>query len=306
MGMSSTPSSSATTQTSSPPRVVPLGRLLIARGLLTEEQLVEGLLEQDRTGDRLGQVLINLGFVEPPTIAMALASQHGGPLKTEYGFAIGFNEPTEPVTEGQSAEAELIDALENGAAASPPPVAPAPGGPTGSEVAPEQPSTADAAAGPAPTAALAQLDAAQMRIAGLEGELVAAREQLDERRSKIAELEDQIAAARHAAQAELDAAHTRIAGLERELGAARDQLDERRSKIAELEDQAASSRLAGEEELVSAQGRVADLETEVARTREQLDEGRSKTAELEEKVASSRHAAETALAALREVAEALA
>ena len=85
----------------SPPRRVPLGRLLIARGLLTEEQLIEGLLEQDRTGDRLGQVLIRLGFVDEPSVAMALATQHGGPLKTEYGFATGFDPggATEPEIE---------------------------------------------------------------------------------------------------------------------------------------------------------------------------------------------------------------
>ena len=58
--------------------------------MLTEKQLIDGLLEQNRTGDKLGQVLIRLGFVDPPNVAMALATQHGEPLKTEYGFATGF------------------------------------------------------------------------------------------------------------------------------------------------------------------------------------------------------------------------
>ena len=57
---------------------------------MTEKQLIDGLLEQNRTGDKLGQVLIRLGFVDPPNIAMALATQHGKPLKTEYGFATRF------------------------------------------------------------------------------------------------------------------------------------------------------------------------------------------------------------------------
>ena len=77
--------------TPTPSRAVPLGRLLIQRGLLTEEQLIQGLFEQNRTGDRLGKVLIDLGFIDGPTVAMALATQHGGPLKTEYGFATGFD-----------------------------------------------------------------------------------------------------------------------------------------------------------------------------------------------------------------------
>src|SRR6185312_15579664 len=91
-------SSSPNAQSPTSARAVPLGRLLIMRGLLTEQQLIEGLLEQDRTGDKLGKVLIRLGFVDPSSVALALASQHGGPLKTEYGFAIGFDAPTEPVT----------------------------------------------------------------------------------------------------------------------------------------------------------------------------------------------------------------
>ena len=247
----------------SPPRRVPLGRLLIARGLLTEEQLIEGLLEQDRTGDRLGQVLIRLGFVDEPSVAMALATQHGGPLKTEYGFATGFDPggATEPEIEapqnpdpgvavnGSSDRAGLVVSREDTAdEIAPTPVETAPidsqrdavfGDPQTFPAEVDQaPSQVDAMIAEAdPTQA--QLDAAQTRIADLERELMDAREQVAEERSKTAEL---------------DAARTRIADLERELVDAREELDERRSKTADLEEQVAGARLAAETAIAALQG----------------------------------------------------
>jgi len=66
-----------------------LGRILIAAGLLTEEQLAQALEEQSRTGSRLGEIIVQRGFISGPALANALAEQHGGLLKTEYGFATG-------------------------------------------------------------------------------------------------------------------------------------------------------------------------------------------------------------------------
>jgi hypothetical protein len=85
----------------SPP---PLGRLLVERGFLTEEQLQAGLAEQGSTGLPLGQLLIGMGFVTTATIAQALATQQGGMVKTEYGFSTGFATqqaapPPEPAVE---------------------------------------------------------------------------------------------------------------------------------------------------------------------------------------------------------------
>src|SRR5579863_8699752 len=74
----------------SPP---PLGRLLVERGELTEDQLQGALVEQGRTGLPLGQVLIGLGHVTAATVAQALATQQGGLVKTEYGLATGFGTP---------------------------------------------------------------------------------------------------------------------------------------------------------------------------------------------------------------------
>ncbi len=71
----------------------PLGRLLVERGHLTEEQLQAALDEHARTGFPLGQVLISLSYVTAATVAQALATQQGGLVKTEYGLSTGFGTP---------------------------------------------------------------------------------------------------------------------------------------------------------------------------------------------------------------------
>jgi hypothetical protein len=209
-------------QSPSPHRAIPLGRLLVAHGLLTEEQLIEGLLEQDRTGDRLGMVLIRLGFVDAPSVAMALASQHGGPLKTEYGFATGFpGEPIEPVTEPSEAT-EQPEATEQTQAT-------------------EQP---EATEQPAATATASTENGAAL------GDLRTFLAVLDRAPGQI----DAMIAERDAARLELDTAQARIADLEQELAATREQLAERRSKAAELEEKLAGDRLAAETAITALRG----------------------------------------------------
>src|SRR5919206_4354611 len=66
-----------------------IGRILIAAGLLSEAQLAEALEEQRQTGRRLGEIIVRRGFISGPALANALAEQHGGLLKTEYGYATG-------------------------------------------------------------------------------------------------------------------------------------------------------------------------------------------------------------------------
>lgn len=82
--------SEALSDNSGTPGPPPLGRLLVERGFLTEEQLQIGLAEHGRTGLPLGQVLIGMGFVTTAIIAQALATQAGGMVKTEYGYSTGF------------------------------------------------------------------------------------------------------------------------------------------------------------------------------------------------------------------------
>jgi hypothetical protein len=78
------------------PQQEPLGTLLVRRGLITPEQLTVALAEQKTAGKPLGAVVVELGFAAPASIAQALATQHGGVLKTEYGFATGFGAGARP------------------------------------------------------------------------------------------------------------------------------------------------------------------------------------------------------------------
>ena len=68
----------------------PLGSLLVEHGVITDEQLALALEEQKTSGEPLGAILVAQGVVVPATVAQALATQHGGLLQTEYGFAVGF------------------------------------------------------------------------------------------------------------------------------------------------------------------------------------------------------------------------
>ena len=66
-----------------------LGQLMVDEGILTSDQLTQALAEQDRTGQPLGEILVELGFASPGAVANSLAEQHGGLLKTEYGVSAG-------------------------------------------------------------------------------------------------------------------------------------------------------------------------------------------------------------------------
>lgn len=73
-----------------PPAQPRIGTLLVEHGLLTEAQLAQALVEQERTGAQLGHVVVQLGFTTAPAVAQALATQRGGVAKTEFGMAVGF------------------------------------------------------------------------------------------------------------------------------------------------------------------------------------------------------------------------
>ena len=56
---------------------LPLGELLVERGLLSRAQLDLALTEQQRTGIRLGEVLVSMGFVSESVLAGMLLEQVG-------------------------------------------------------------------------------------------------------------------------------------------------------------------------------------------------------------------------------------
>jgi hypothetical protein len=70
-------------------RGIPIGQLLLEAGVLTEDVLEEVLAKQASTGRRLGEILVQDGYVSSRVMANALAEQHGGMLRTEYGIALG-------------------------------------------------------------------------------------------------------------------------------------------------------------------------------------------------------------------------
>lgn len=56
-----------------------LGQLLLERGMLKEDQLVQGLAQQKQKGGLIGEILVGLGFVKEEDIAQALTAQYGFP-----------------------------------------------------------------------------------------------------------------------------------------------------------------------------------------------------------------------------------
>ena len=73
-----------------------LGEVLVQHGVLTPEQLASALEEQQRTGRPIGEVIVERGYVPGPIVAQALATQFGGLVKSEYGFATGFQTAQAP------------------------------------------------------------------------------------------------------------------------------------------------------------------------------------------------------------------
>ena len=57
-----------------------LGALLVEKGLITEAQLSEALVERRLNGGFLGETLVRLGFVFEDELARTLAEQAGVPF----------------------------------------------------------------------------------------------------------------------------------------------------------------------------------------------------------------------------------
>ena len=76
-------SAAAIINTASPKRI---GEMLIARGVLGLGELEQALeLQRERPGDKLGKILIDLGFVAQREVLSALADQWALPLVTIDG-----------------------------------------------------------------------------------------------------------------------------------------------------------------------------------------------------------------------------
>ncbi len=85
---------------------VPIGTLLLRRGLIAPEQLELALVEREQSGRRLGELLVSWGWVSSRDVAVALAEQ----------FQLPFHDlDAEPAPEGATrlplAEAAELDAV---------------------------------------------------------------------------------------------------------------------------------------------------------------------------------------------------
>jgi hypothetical protein len=67
----------------------PLGQLFVSKGLLTEERLEHALTVQVEQGGRLGEKLVELGYVSSSALAHLLAEQYGVELAFDTGFGTG-------------------------------------------------------------------------------------------------------------------------------------------------------------------------------------------------------------------------
>lgn len=73
-----------------------LGEVLLQHGIVNADQLAVALAEQQKTGRPIGEIIVELGYAPGPIVAQALATQRGGMVKTEYGYATGFTSVAAP------------------------------------------------------------------------------------------------------------------------------------------------------------------------------------------------------------------
>lgn len=198
----------------------PLGAVLVSRGFLSEAELAEALAEQDRAPRPLGAILVDRGLVRPAVVAQALATQHGAMLKTEYGFATGF---------------DTLLSVEEEAAAEPP-VSPIPiglGAPLRTGAGPLVPP-----APPVPTEAPAGLPVAEPRLEAVELELASAVAENAKLRGRLGEMQlagMQLRSESEAARQEAAVAGARAAGLEAAIAALHSERQQLLAQVDELQ-----------------------------------------------------------------------
>ena len=81
----------------------PLGQLFVEKGLLTEERLEHALAVQAATGGRLGEKLVELGYVSSSSLAQLLAEQYGVELRSTPASARASGPSSNAVYEKQVA-----------------------------------------------------------------------------------------------------------------------------------------------------------------------------------------------------------
>jgi len=67
---------------------VKVGQLLVTAGIITQDQLNEALEAQRHDGEKLGDVLVKMGYVDEETISTLLSEQYGIPFVDLNGYEI--------------------------------------------------------------------------------------------------------------------------------------------------------------------------------------------------------------------------
>ena len=88
------------------PRRVPLGQLLVEKGVLLESDLTLALAHQRADGRPLGQILLGMGVVTEQELARTLTEQHG------FDFSTSLRRRLSPVASPPEAEEPIEDAPE--------------------------------------------------------------------------------------------------------------------------------------------------------------------------------------------------
>jgi len=289
----------------------PLGEVLLERGIVSREQLATALEQQRTTGQPLGEIIVGFGFAPGPIVAQALATQHGGLIKTEYGFATGWSTedgrapvavpaPTDPSFELAKRDrtiAELRDWAQQAQTAI---------ASRDEAIARLQAEVADLRTKPEPAAD----DAAhQEALEALELELKARREEADAVRAKL-----EAESTRHAStQAELEARDEVLAALRAELAAASAHpitlREEHAAEITRLQGELAEAAALRETELIARDEALAALQAELAAASAHpatlLEEHAAEIARLQGELAEAAALRETELAARDEALAAL-
>lgn len=82
------PSSEGSSSKKTAPRRAMLGDMLVQAGLITGEQLTAALAEQEQTGLRLGQILVQRGYISKQTLGKFLETQRGVPYADLTAYPI--------------------------------------------------------------------------------------------------------------------------------------------------------------------------------------------------------------------------
>jgi len=191
-----------------------LGRFLVERGFLTDEQFQSALAEQGRTGLPFGQVLIGLGYVTASTIGHVLTARRGNPRETaqEASAPIAEQKQAVPLAHDASSQIAALE-LEVAAARSAEQVAR-----QAEQVARQQLAAAQGASG--------QLAGAAARIAEVEVSYVEIKRQLVSSMERSEQLERELSELRQGAAGELQRTQHELAVTTESLRAAHARLHE--------------------------------------------------------------------------------